>query len=235
MAQEALSQQSLNALKAYDTPTICNALEVIDPVWRVQGFTVKPLVCAFPQMSPIVGYAKTGQIRAMQPSPLGDAAAKKQRLAYYAYVNQGDMPKISVIQDLDSQPGFGAFWGEVNTNIHKALGCLGVVTNGSIRDLDMVASDFQLLAGSVGPAHAWVHTQGHASEVNIHGMTVCDGDILHADRHGAVVVPACAVERLPGICERLGRKEKVILDACQKQGFSFADLQKAMGDAEHMH
>ena len=235
MAQDALSQKDLDALKAYDTPTICNAMEVVDVAWRTQGFSVKPLVCMFPQMVPMVGYAKTGMIRAMQPSLLSTAEGRKQRLEYYEYVSKGAMPKISVIQDLDSQPGFGAFWGEVNTNVHKALGCLGVVTNGSIRDLDMVATDFQLLAGSIAPAHAWVHTQGYAGEVNVHGMTVRDGDILHADRHGAVVVPASAVKGLPDVCEQLGRKEQVILDACQKPGFTFADLKKALGDAEQIH
>ena len=68
-------------------------------------------------------------------------------------------PTITVIQDLDPEPGFGAFWGEVNTAVHKGLGVLGCITNGSIRDLDMIATDFQLLAGMVAPSHAWVHVE----------------------------------------------------------------------------
>ena len=99
-------------------------------------------------------------------------------------------PTIVVIEDLDPEPGFGAFWGEVNTTIHKGLGVLGCITNGSIRDLDMIATDFQLLAGCVGPSHAWVHVEAIDLEVEVHGMRVRPGDLIHADQHGAVVVPA---------------------------------------------
>ena len=94
-----------------------------------------------------------------------------------------------MIQDLDPLPGFGAWWGEVNTNVHRGLGSLGVVTNGSIRDLDPCAEGFQLLAGSVGPSHAYVHVVDHRRTGEVAGMVVRPGDLVHADRHGAVVVP----------------------------------------------
>ena len=99
-----------------------------------------------------------------------------------------------MIQDLDDIVGFGAFWGEVQTNIHKALGCLGTITNGSIRDIPQVAPGFQMLAGSIAPSHAFVHVVDFGGNVNIHGMAVKSGDLIHADRHGAVVVPLNTID-----------------------------------------
>ena len=103
-----------------------------------------------------------------------------------------------MIQDLDDIVGFGAFWGEVQTNIHKALGCLGTITNGSIRDIPQVAPGFQMLAGSIAPSHAFVHVVDFGGNVNIHGMAVRSGDLIHADRHGAVVVPLNTIDRHEG-------------------------------------
>ena len=94
-----------------------------------------------------------------------------------------------MIEDLDDEVGYGAFWGEVQSNIHKALGCLGVVTNGSIRDIPMIAPGFQMLAGSLSPSHAYTHVEDFGIPVTVHGMKVNSGDLIHADQHGAVVVP----------------------------------------------
>jgi regulator of RNase E activity RraA len=89
----------------------------------------------------------------------------------------------------DEPAGYGAFWGEAQTNVHKALGCLGTVANGSIRDIASVAEGFQMLAGSIAPSHAYVHIVEFGLSVNVHGMEVQSGALIHADRHGAVVVP----------------------------------------------
>ena len=137
-------------------------------------------------MKPIVGYAKTATCRAREASSKTGKQALDDRFGYWAYLDAGPKPAISVVQDLDgAQAGFGAFWGEVNSNIHKAFGCLGTVTNGSIRDLDMFADGFQAIAGLVGPSHAHVHLVDYAVDVNVLGMVVKDGDLVHADCHGA--------------------------------------------------
>ena len=95
-----------------------------------------------------------------------------------------------MIQDIDGPDvGYGAFWGEVQSNVHKALGCLGVITDGSIRDIPQWAPGFQALAGSIGPSHAWVHAESFGGEVRVAGMTVRSDDLIHADRHGAIVIP----------------------------------------------
>ncbi len=226
------SAEALAKLSEWDTPTICNGLELLGEDHRLQGYSKSPFVCLRPEMPPIVGYARTATIRASQ-RPHGDPAAMRQ--SYYEYVATGPTPSIVVIQDLDSSPGTGAFWGEVNTAIHKGLGALGVITNGSIRDLADSAPGFQALAGQVGPSHAWVHVASFGEPVQVHGLSVSDGDIIHADCHGAVIVPEDAVERLPDVIALIARREAVILEAARSPDFDIERLKAAMTGAADIH
>lgn len=231
-----LTQADLDALTAWDTPTICNALELTSPERRATGFTVRHLHCPFPHLKPIIGYARTAMIRSKHVPTRDKAAMRQQRTGYYEYVAAGPRPTVSVIQDLDGPDvGFGAFWGEVQTNIHKGLGCLGVVTDGCIRDLDMVADGFQMLAASYAPSHAHVHLVDFGGQVQVAGMIVSSNDLIHADRHGAVVVPADAVKKIPAAVDLLTRREKVILDAAKSPDFEIEKLKKAMGEADEIH
>lgn len=227
-----ITLSDLRKLTEWDTPTICNGLEVVIPERRTIGFTTMPLVALDPSLPPICGYARTATMRAVTP-PQGDA--KATRAAYYTYVADGALPRIVVLQDLDPEPGFGAFWGEVNTNIHKGLGCLGCVTNGSFRDVDASAPGFQILGGKVGPSHGWVHPVDFGVPVNVGGMAVNHDDIIHADRHGAVVVPAEAVKKLPDAIALLERREKVILDAAKSPDFDIDKLKAAMAGSAEIH
>lgn len=230
-----LTQADLDALKQYDTPTICNALEIVAPERRTLGFTHKPLSCLDPSLPPMVGYARTATIRAREAPRLAAEEMRKRRGDYYEYVAKGGAtPSVIVIQDLDPEPGFGAFWGEVNTNVHKSLGALGCVTNGSFRDIDACAPGFQLL-GVIGPSHAHVHVVSYGGHVNIHGMGVNDGDLIHADRHGAVIVPHDVVTKIPATADLLGRREAVILDACKAPDFDIDKLKAAMEGSAEIH
>ena len=234
MSQEIGAEQ-IAELRKIDTPTICNLLEVIVPQRRGQGYTTKHLHCAFPDLPPIVGYAKTATIRAKEPGHLGPAENMALRFRYLDYLAAGPRPRISVIQDLDDgQAGYGAFWGEVNSNIHKALGCAGGITNGSVRDLSMIAEGFQLLSGSVGPSHAFVHLVSFDCEVNVHGMVVRSGDLLHADRHGAVVIPHDAVPKLAQALDLLSRQEATIISEARSPGFSLDGLKEAIRKSASM-
>ena len=226
----------IEKLKGYDTPTICNALEIVDPARRLTGFTIKPLYCRFPEMAPIVGYAKTVTIRSTHSHELDAKKAREQRISYYEYVASKPAPGIMVIQDLDgAEVGFGAFWGEVMSAVHKGLGCLGVVTDGSIRDIDQWAPGFQALAGSIVPSHAHVHLAGFGHEVRVAGMLVRGGDIVHADRHGAVTIPAAVADKIPAACDLLARKEAVILDMAHAPGFNVAKLREALAKQDEIH
>lgn len=224
-----LTDADLDALRRFDTPTICNALEIVAPDRRGSGYTVLPFFCPRPELPPIVGYARTATIRSMQPSertPKGDTTA---RLDYYDHVAGGAGPTIVVIEDLDAVPGYGAWWGEVNTNIHQGLGALGVVTNGSVRDLDDAAEGFQMLAGMPGPSHAWVRIVEHGVTVTVHGMTVEPDDLLHADRHGAVVIPHEVARDIPAAVEQIVAAERVLIEASQQPDFSATVLRRLLG------
>jgi len=233
--REPLRPEDLAALAVLDTPTVCNALERVVPQRRGFGFTTTPLVACRPSLAPMVGFAVTATIRAMHPSERDPAAARDQRLAYYRHVADAPKPAIVVIQDLDSQPGYGAFWGEVNTNIHRGLGCRGVITNGSVRDLDQCAEGFQLLCGLIGPSHAYVRVEDFDLTVTVAGMTVRPGDLVHADRHGAVVVPAEAAREIPKAAALIARREAVILEASRRPDFSFELLAEAMKVQDEIH
>ncbi|MEZ5667043.1 MAG: RraA family protein [Alphaproteobacteria bacterium] len=230
-----IDQARLNALAAYDTPTICNALEVARPERRGFGFTVRTLIAPFPELKPMVGYARTATIRSARP-PAGDpAAVRAQRMAYYRYVAAGDGPHISLIQDVDDTPGLGSFWGEVNSAIHKACGCLGVVTNGAIRDLDAIAPDFAMLSGTVVPSHIWAHLVDFGCEVAIAGMVAQHDDLIHADRHGAVIVPKDAVDAVLAAADLVTRKEAPILACARSADFSLDKLEAAFGQSDDIH
>jgi regulator of RNase E activity RraA len=219
--------EELEALRRFDTPTICNAIEMIMPEMYGIGFTTGGLVCAHPSLPPVVGYARTAMMRASSKPARTLEERRQHRFGYVDYIAQGPGPRIMVVQDVDPVPGFGAWWGEVNTAVHKGLGCAGAVTNGSFRDVDLLAEGFQLLGGCVGPAAAHVQITDYDCEVNIGGMVVKTNDIIHADRHGAVVVPAGCVRGIPAAVELALKREKVILDAVRSPGFGPEALKRA--------
>ena len=224
----------LEALKAFDTPTVCNALERVAPERTGYGYTTRPLVCVRPELPPIVGYARTATIRAVQPSARDGDADREARLAYYESVAAAPHPTITVIEDLDPSPGVGAWWGEVQTHLHRGLGSLGVITNGSVRDLDELAEGFQVLAGNVGPSHAFVHAVEWEIAVTVHGMQVRPGDLVHADRHGAVVIPDELAASLPEAARAIGKAESVLIEASKKPDFDFETLRSLItGRRDH--
>ncbi len=231
MTTRPFTAADLAVLQGWDTPTICNGLELVAPERRAIGFTVEPMAAADRSLKPIVGLARVGSIRAKE-APRGKVAS---RLDWYDYVADADMPTVVVLQDLDDRPGYGAWWGEVHSTIHKALGAQGCVTNGSFRDCDMLAPGFQIIGGRIGPSHAHVHMVDFGRPVDVFGMNAIHDDVVHADFHGAVVIPADAVRRLPDAIALCTRREKVILDVCASPEFSPARLRAAVQAAGEIH
>jgi regulator of RNase E activity RraA len=231
MTTFAFTLADLETLARWDTPTICNGLEVIVPERRAIGFTVEPMAVLHPDAVPIVGLARTATVRAKEP-PRGRVS---DRLDWYDYVAEAPFPTIVVMQDLDDRPGYGAFWGEVHTNVHKRLGAVGCVTNGSFRDLTESAKDFQIIGGRVGPSHAHIHVVDFGGPVNVFGMQAAHDDVIHADCHGAVVVPADCVKKLPDAINLIARREKVILDLCASPDFTPAKLREAVVKSRDIH
>ena len=215
----APSHDQLEFLRSIDTPTVCNLVEIVLPERRGHGYTVRHLHCAFPELPPMVGFAKTVTFKAKDAVPLGQAGYMEKRLNYLDYVASQPRPSIMVMEDLDGEHvGYGAFWGEVQSNVHKALGCLGVVTNGSVRDIPAIAPGFQMLAGSIGPSHAYVQVVEFGIHVNVHGMAVSSGDLIHADRHGAIVVPVNSIDAMKSALDALAAREAKIIAAARAGG-----------------
>ncbi len=157
---------------------------------------------------------------------------RKTRFGYYDYVAAATGPTISMVQDLDDgQAGFGAFWGEVNSNVHKSLGCLGTVTNGSVRDIDVLAEGFQVVAGVIAPSHGFIHPVDYDCTVSIAGMVVQSHDLIHADRHGAVVIPRGTAREVLDAAALIARREAVILEAARVPGATVETIKQAITDS----
>jgi regulator of RNase E activity RraA len=223
------TNEQLDFLRSIDTPTVCNLIEIVAPERRGTGYTVKHLHCPFPDLPPIVGFAKTVTIKSKDSHGMGAASYMQRRLDYLDYVAGEPRPSIVVIEDLDGEhAGYGAFWGEVQSNVHKALGCLGTITNGSVRDIPMIAPGFQMLAGSISPSHAYVHVIEYGGAVNVHGMATKDGDLIHADRHGAVVVPLATIGPMMKENAELSAREANIIAAARAPDTSVEKIKAAM-------
>ena len=216
----SVSASQFEFLRSIDTPTVCNLIEMVAPERRGHGYTVKHLHCPFPDLPPMVGFARTVTFKAKDKVPLGEAGYMQKRLDYLDYVAAAPQPVVMVMHDLDGpeHAGFGAFWGEVQSNVHKALGALGVVTDGSIRDIPMIAEEFQMLAAMIVPSHAYVHVVDYGLDVDVAGMATRSGDLIHADCHGAVVVPIDKIDAMQAAAEKLAATEARIIAAAKSGG-----------------
>ncbi len=221
-----LSESQFAFLRSIDTPTVCNLMEIVAPQRRGAGYTVHHLHCPFPDLPPMVGFAKTVTIRARDA--VSGPSYMQKRLDYLDYVAAVPKPSVVVIEDKDEPPGHGAFWGEVQSNLHKALGCLGTVTNGSIRDIPAIAEGFQMLAGSIGPSHAYVHVVEFGGPVTVHGMAVKSGELIHADRHGAIVVPIETIDGMQTALDGLSKQEAKIIAAARCPGVTVETIKAAL-------
>lgn len=235
MNDAPFSPAELDALAAFDTPTICNALELLEPQTRARGYTTQPFVCGFPQMKPVVGYARTATIRSEQPGTLPAADQNELRNAYYRSIDTGPKPSLVVIQDLDANAGTGAFWGEVQSAIHVGLGSRCLITNGSVRDLDQWAPGFQFLADRISASHAYARPVSVGGEVDVLGLRVRPGDLIHADRHGAVVVPPQWVRALPDAAREVAAREARILAVARGPACTADKLIDVFRDLDAIH
>lgn len=217
----------LNLLKSVDTPTICNAIEVAQGKRGFDQFTRRTVLASAPDGGAIVGYARTATIASRAPSDEPADIIRTRRMAYYRYMADAPKPGIAVIEDVDGDAATGAYWGEVNTWVHKGFGLSGALTNGLMRDLGDLAPDFPVIAGSVGPSHSFVHVRDFDKPVTVFGLTVTPGDLIHADRHGAVVIPESIIDQLAVAIKKMQVTERLVLDAARSPGFDFAAFETA--------
>lgn len=207
-------------LSSVDTPTVCNAIEVAQGKRGFNDFTRGTMLISEPT-GVLVGYASTAKIAAVTPPQDAPDVVRARRMAYYKQMAEAPQPAVCVIEDEDFPNTVGAFWGEVNTTIHKGFGLAGTLTNGVMRDLGDMAPDYPVVAGSVGPSHGFVHVTALNIPVQVFGLTVNPGSLVHADRHGAVVIPQDVIADLELAIHKMQSTEKLILDPAREDGFDF--------------
>jgi 4-hydroxy-4-methyl-2-oxoglutarate aldolase len=188
MTERHLSHADLLMLKRWNTPTIYNGWEQITrhDIAR-EGFNLEETHDFMPQMGPMVGYAVTVQI---EPSSVSHKSNQDAWSDYRRYIARIPEPKIVVVQDLDKPEVIGSLWGEVTSNTHRALGCVGTITDGAIRDLDeMTSAGFKALAQRLCIGHAHVVPFRWGCEIELFGTHIIPGQLIHADKHGFLAIP----------------------------------------------
>lgn len=225
----AHSSDLLAELASFDTPGICNGLEILDPAFTLYSYTKDYLMCSHPDRPARIGYAKVAQIRTTRTHGESAADLKDRRVAYYDYVAESEGPTICIHQDMDGPAGIAACWGDVMANVHFSLGVVGVVTNGAIRDIPGMPEGIQMLAGGEKPSHGELHMVSYGGTVQVAGLTISDGDLVHMDRNGAAVIPHALAADLPAAVRQVGDKEQAIIRAAQKGRSGWPEVRKLMG------
>ncbi len=219
-----LTPDELEALRRYSSPTIANAIETFDTVPRNQGFMGPEIRSLFPELPPMVGYAVTAMIRADVPPAEGHRVPPQD---WWDYILTIPVPRILVMQDLDNPRPVGAFWGEVQANLHRALGCVGAISDGGVRDLEEARRlGFHFCAPRVLVSHAYVHIVKMGLPVVVGGLTVRPGDLLHADHHGVVRIPDELARQVPDAAARVEGMERQIIACAQAPDFSVDKLKE---------
>lgn len=219
---KTLSTKELNALRSISTPTVSNAIELFNVRPKNEGFMSGEIKCIFPDMGVMVGYACTAVMLASWPDK-----EREEPLDFrmYEHILQIPAPRVVVVQDIDQPPCIGSLWGEVNGNIHKALGCVGVVTNGGVRDLDEVHEmGFHFFAAQVIPSHAYDHLVDVGNPVKVGGLVVNPGDLIHADKHGVLVIPHEVASELAEAARRVEESERGLINLCKSPDFTLEKL-----------
>ena len=220
---DQLSKHELEALRNITTPTIANAIEVFNIQPRNVGFMTPDIRCILPELGTMVGYAVTCTIRADQPPGRGREVSRPD---WWDYIVSIPEPRVVVVQDADRQP-IGSMWGEVNGSIHKALGCIGTVTDGGVRDLDEVrAMGFHCFASCVLVSHAYVHLIDFGTPVKVGGMVVKPGDIIHGDQHGVAGIPMSIAAQIPEAVAKVEARERPLIETCQSPNFTIEKLKQ---------
>ncbi|MBS8227598.1 RraA family protein [Vannielia litorea] len=222
-----MTPETLNLLRKVDTPTVCNAIEVIEGKRGFDRYTRGTVLSSDPTAGALVGRARTAKIAAIAPPEEAPEVIKARRMDYYRHMATGPRPALAVVEDLDGENAVGAFWGEINTTVHKGFGLAGTLTNGVMRDLGDLPEGYPVLAGSVGPSHAFVHVREIGTPVTVFGLTIADGDLVHADRHGALVIPEPYIAPITTAIAKMQKTEAIVLDAARAPGFDFESFEAA--------
>lgn len=217
---------ALAMLRRYDTPSLANALDGLIARPPNRGYTRPPVHSITPERAPMVGFAVTAEICSESPWP--DRQARESAMAgLFEAIQATTPPRMVIVRDRDGEVGSGCLWGEVNSSICRALDCEGVVTDGLVRDVPAVAAiGFGYLARGVGVSHAYVRVVATGTTVTVGGAEVSPGDVIHADRHGALVIPPDVVADIPAAADEVIRREQRLIGWVRSSAFNLDDLMR---------
>jgi regulator of RNase E activity RraA len=226
MKSESLPPVPLDRLREFSTSVVASAIEVFGVRLPNVGFANSTVKCQFPDLAPVAGYAVTARIRSSDPPMEGKNYY--HRPDWWEHIQKIPAPRIVVIEDTDKPPGLGAFVGEVHANILAALKCVGVVTNGAVRDIREVhAIGFQMFSGNVSVSHAYAHIFDFGGTVNVGGLKVGPGDLIHGDLNGVLHVPLEIAAGIPDVADEIVEKRRRLIEVCRSKEFSLAHLREA--------
>jgi len=224
-----VSAAELEALARLGTCTVSNAIEAFQVRLRNTGFTDARIRCMFEDFPPMVGHAATARMRSGDPPIAG--RIYHERNEWWQSILKIPAPRIVVLEDMDTPPGRGAFLGDMHAAILRALGCVGYVTNGAVRELPGVrALGLRVFAGNVAVSHAYAHIFDFGGAVQVGGLEVRPGELLHGDRHGLLTVPKEIVGEIPKVAARLEQNERTAIDYCRSKEFSADGLSQMMNE-----
>jgi len=225
--REKASDSQLKAIGLIDTCTVTDAIAALKIRLRNQGYSNGMIQCMFEDSVPIVGYAVTGRIRSAEPPVTGNSFV--ERNDWLEYVTRIPGPRIVVLQDIDPTPGRGAFWDEVHARIHLRLGCTGAITNGAVRDLPAIRKiGFCIYAAHVSAAQGYAHIIDMGVPVEVGGLVIHPGDLIHGDRHGFVLIPQEVVPELPSAATKVMKTRRQIAELCASPEFSIDRLKELL-------
>jgi regulator of RNase E activity RraA len=225
LGKEPLSAEQLAGIRRFDTCTIANAIEHFGVRLRNEGFTRPGLHCVTGDSPRLLGYAATSKIRSADPPAVG--SFYHDRTDWWAAIQKLPIPRIAVIQDIDSC--VGSALGEIHAAILKAFHCNGAITNGAVRDVGKIAElPFPTFASAVSVSHSYTHMVGYGGAVEIFGLRIPYGTLLYADRHGVISIPAEIAADLPRVAAEIRAKEQRIIDVCKSPNFSPERLLEAI-------
>lgn len=225
----SLTFEQLEALRRLDACALANAIETFQERLRNEGFIDHTVHCLFPRLQPMLGYAATVKIRGSAPPTTDGAYA--DRTDWWDYILSLPAPRVVVVEDVASRPGLGSLVGAVHMNILRALHCVGVVTNGSVRDIPAAESaGFHFFAGSIAVSHAYVHIVEIGQPVEIGGLKINSGDLLHGDLHGVQSIPLDLAAGIPAVAAEIAAHEQSLIALCRSPEFSLQKLRAAVAN-----
>jgi 4-hydroxy-4-methyl-2-oxoglutarate aldolase len=223
---EKISLETLARLKGFDTPTICNVIELFDIRPRHTGYMDGRIKACFPEMPPIVGYAATATFRSAASPPPGSDVYDNLEVQVQRFAELSG-PPIVVFQDLDD-PAAAAVFGEIMCTTYQTFGSVGLITNGAGRDLDQVRKiGFPVFTNGTISAHGYCHTPDVHVAVRVGGVMVYPDDLIHADVNGVTTIPKEIASEVAEVGDAFVAAEAVILDTLRQFGPDLRKLHEA--------